>query len=198
MRHCHWERLDMTRKFSFRGTSKVEQIINDYMTDHNVTQTQALNQLIERPQSERILSPAEQWHKIGCPALLEIPEKGGYHCANKAPRIVLIPNLVICQFCWARQQTQKATTAQPTTSSLYKKPEKIYCIRDTIHIDPLKLQAKCALCLKEKPYVWGECQQKQRLAADTWRNREVCKWSLDWSASPKVTPHSQTSATPLT
>jgi len=138
------------------------------MTENNVTQTQALNQLIERPQSERILSPAEKWHKIGCPALLLVPDlvtgNALYCCANKAPKIVPIPqqHLAICDFCWSRQQKLKTTLTQPRASNLYKKPEKIYCLRDTIHIDPLKLQAKCQRCLKEKPYVWGDCQQKQR------------------------------------
>ena len=158
---------ETTKPIKFRPTQKIEDRIQTYKTEHpNATTTEAVIQLIEgATQSEP--SPEtthETWRKIGCPALLVVPELG-YCCANKAPKIVPIPqqHLAICKFCWERQQKLKTTATTKPVSNLYKKPEKIYCIRDTIWLDPLKWQSKCQRCLKEKPYVWGKCKQKQRL-----------------------------------
>jgi len=118
---------------------------------------------IERLKEEMPQTQHEIWRQIGCPAMLLHPD-GYYVCANKAPKIVKVPFQQVCIFCWERQLKLKTSpTPQTSTSTLYKKkPEKIYCVGDTLYIDPLKSQAKCQNCKTKTLKVWAECQLKQR------------------------------------
>ena len=158
---------------------RVEEETDDYMVNfgkeqrikiHNnilpalVKDHKRLKKLEEqfRLQSEPSLSPIEQEPTdIPCPALIHIPNKG-YYCAEKAPRIVHIPSLLICKYCWEQKQTKKATVTTPKPSTLYKKPKDIYCLQLTRHVDPLKVQATCQRCKRDNIYKWGECQEYNR------------------------------------
>jgi len=103
------------------------------------------------------------WRDIKCAACLKHPD-GYYVCAEqKPPKVVKIPFLEVCLFCWEKQQKMKTQTiSQSSIPSMFKKPEKIYCIGDTLYIDPLKHQAKCQNCNTKTLKVWAECQLKQR------------------------------------
>lgn len=149
-------------RITFRTTKKTEDIINNYMKEHNLSKTETINELIQSFQSEP--SPEtthETWRKIGCPALLIVPELG-YCCANKAPKIVPIPkqHLAICEFCWARQQKLKTTPTNTKPSPIYK-PQKVLC-KTGYWEDPRKIQARCERCKQQSLQTWIECQ-KQRL-----------------------------------
>jgi len=153
---------------SFRISETANTIIDNYMKTNKLTNRNlAVNQIIESfaVQTEQALSTDyEVWREIGCPAMLIHPD-GFYVCANKAPKIVKVPFQQVCIFCWERQQKLKAQRIpqSPPIPNIYKKPEKIYCIGDTLYIDPLKHQAKCQRCKTKTLKVWAECQQKQRL-----------------------------------
>ena len=105
----------------------------------------------------------EQWREIGCKALLQFDYKNMvYHCAIKAPKTTVIPSLKICEFCWARQQTQKAQKVpERSIPAMYTKPEKIYCLGLTRWVDPLKTQAMCYRCKTQTLERYAECQQKR-------------------------------------
>ena len=151
----------MKKSIHFRPTTKAEDIINNYMKKHNLDKSTAINQIIAFQSEPSPQTIHEKWRKIGCPALLDIPEKGGYHCANKAPRIVPIPNLVICEFCWERQQKLKSTPTTTKSSPFYK-PQKVLC-KTGFWEDPRKIQGRCERCKLHDLTTWTECQQKQRL-----------------------------------
>jgi len=119
---------------------------------------------IEKLKDQFPEATVESMRDVPCPALITMPDGITLACATKAPKITVIPTTKICKFCWARQLKLRASpTPQTSTSTLYKKkPEKIYCIGDTLYIDPLKNQAKCQNCNTKTLKVWVECQLKQR------------------------------------
>jgi len=97
-------------------------------------------------------------------------EEGKIVCSRfflkKAKIVEVDPDF--CNHCWELQNRLK-TSGIPTASSIpsmYKKPEKIYCIDDTLYIDPLKHQAKCHNCKTKNFRMWAECQRHQAKRAN--------------------------------
>ena len=80
---------------------------------------------------------------------------------NKAKIVTVDPDF--CNHCWELQQRLKATLPPPqtSTSNIYKKPDKIFCLKDYLWLDPLKCQAKCENCKLKDFYKWSDCQRNQ-------------------------------------
>jgi len=102
----------------------------------------------------------EETLQIGCPALINVPNKS-WCCAKNAPRLVSLASLKICEYCWQKQQKEKTVSIPQTTPSLYKKPQKILCIGTGYWENPLKIQGRCANCKIRTFRTWAECQEKQ-------------------------------------
>lgn len=120
---------------------------------------------IERLKEELPIDATEtEWLDIKCLACLKHPD-GYYVCADqKHPKVVKIPFLEVCLFCWEKQQKMK-TQRVPESSipKMYKKPEKIYCLGLTRWVDPDKVQAMCYRCKTQTLQQYAECQQKRAI-----------------------------------
>ena len=80
---------------------------------------------------------------------------------KKAKIVTVDPDF--CNHCWELQQKLKTSLplSQTSTSNIYKKPDKIFCLKDYLWLDPLKYQAKCENCKLKDFYKWSDCQRNQ-------------------------------------